>query len=227
MTFSIVARDPVAGHLGAGIATARPCVGGRTLIARRGTALVVTQATVNTPLGVEIADALDDGDSPSAAFARGLAADPGRDRRQLLAVSMAHAPHAYTGSAVPDESGERTADHVAVAGNLLRSTAVLDGMIERFQAGTGDLVSRIIDALDGGDRAGGDARGRQSAAVLVYDPGGCPLADLRVDDAGDPVAALRYLHKAWDGCWGHYDRTGVFPPAEAYPHPLATGGGPR
>ncbi|WP_283133398.1 DUF1028 domain-containing protein [Rhizohabitans arisaemae] len=226
MTFSIVARDPAAGLFGAGIATARPCVGGRTLMARRGSAVVVTQATVNTPLGVGIADALDGGGSPAEAFDRGLSADPGRDRRQLLAVSLAHDPHVYTGREVPDESGDRVGDHVAAAGNLLRDTRVLDAVIAGFQAGTGDLVSRIVDALDGGDRAGGDARGRQSAAVLVYDRTGHPLVDLRVDDAPDPIAALRKLHDLWDRCWGEYDRTGTFPPATAYPHPYPAGGGP-
>ncbi|MEV7012377.1 DUF1028 domain-containing protein [Streptosporangium sp. NPDC051022] len=226
MTFSIVARDPAAGHFGAGIATARPCVGGRTLMARRGTTVVVTQATVNTPLGIEIADAVDGGDSPTRAFERALAADPGRDRRQLLTISLTHEAHVFTGREVPDESGDLVDEHVAVAGNWLRNSRVLGGMLERFKTGSGDLVSRILDALDGGDQAGGDARGRQSAAVLIYDRTGCPLVDLRVDDAPDPVAALRSLYDAWERSWGEYDRTGRFPPATAYRHPLETGGGP-
>ncbi|WP_214111170.1 DUF1028 domain-containing protein [Acrocarpospora catenulata] len=225
MTFSIVARDPAAGLFGAAIATARPCVGGRTLMARRGTTMVVTQATVNTRLGIEIADAVDSGDAPAQAFQRALAADPGRDRRQLLAISLTHEARVFTGREVPDESGELVDEHVAVAGNWLRDTRVLDGMLTRFHAGSGDLTSRLLDALEGGDHAGGDARGRQSAAVLIYDRTGCPLVDLRVDDAPDPVAALRSLHDAWDRSWGQYDRTGRFPPATAYPHPEGGGRG--
>ena len=199
MTFSIVARDPATGDLGVAVASKFLAVGSTVSWARAGVGAVATQAFANVRYGPGGLALLSDGLSAAEVVERLTTADRGRNHRQLGVVDAHGGAATYTGSACMDWAGGRMADGVAVQGNILVGAAVVDAMLEAYLAATGRFTDRLIDALRAGDDAGGDARGRQSAAILVVRSGAGYLAgddrfvDLRVDDHPDPVTELTRL----------------------------------
>jgi uncharacterized Ntn-hydrolase superfamily protein len=192
-TFSIVARCPRSGSFGVAVSTARPTVGAAVpWVSVRGA--VATQAKTNTELGRRALALLDQGVSVRVALAALLDGDPERDRRQVHGVD-ADGVFTHTGQECVTWCGDRTAADFSVAGNMLSGPQVLDAMASAFAASSAlELPERLVGALETGQAAGGDKRGKQSAALLVWSPDPRPYHNLRVDDHADPVAELRRLH---------------------------------
>jgi uncharacterized Ntn-hydrolase superfamily protein len=198
-TFSVVGRCARTGDFGVAVATARPTVGSVVPWASLAGA-VATQARTNTAIG-RGALALLERDVPVAvALERLLANDPDRDHRQAHGVDRRGEAFAYTGSACVAWCGHRPGDGFSVAGNMLTGPEVLDAMAETFSATAElELAARLVAALEAGQAAGGDKRGKQSAALLVASAEPCPYHNLRVDDHADPVAELRRLFDLTSG----------------------------
>lgn len=213
MTFSVVARDPGSGSFGVAIATARPSVGAWSAFARPGAGACATQAIVNPALAGTALWSLEAGDDPSEAVQAALAADDSPQHRQLLVAGVTGTA-GHTGSAVSGWSGHMSGPECVVGGNLLADEAPLHAMRDAFAASTGDLADRLLAALEAGDVAGGDTRGRESAALLVVDERAWPAVDLRVDHDADPVGCLRDLLGRWRWTWDHFATTGAFVPAD-------------
>jgi uncharacterized Ntn-hydrolase superfamily protein len=193
MTFSIVAWLPATGELGVGVATCKPAIGGRVPFVRAGAGAVASQAVSNPWLGVSVLALLGRGLPAQAALEAALATDPAPETRQIHVVDAAGHPAAWTGDATPDWHGHLAGEHFSVAGNTLVGPAVLADMVAAYRAADGDLAARLLAALEAGDAAGGDRRGRQSAALVVVRGDPFPYADVRVDDAPKPLPELRRI----------------------------------
>jgi uncharacterized Ntn-hydrolase superfamily protein len=190
-TFSVVGRCPRTGDFGVAVATARPAVGSVVPWASLAGA-VATQARTNTALG-RGAIALLEHDVPVAVALEGLlASDPDRDHRQAHGVDRRGGVFAHTGASCVPWCGDRPGEGWSVAGNMLTGPEVLEAMASAFGASAGaELAARLLAALEAGQAAGGDKRGKQSAALLVASSDPRPYHNLRVDDHADPVAELR------------------------------------
>jgi uncharacterized Ntn-hydrolase superfamily protein len=204
MTFSIVAFDPASGDLGVAVASRFPCVGAVVPWARAGVGAVATQAWANTSFGPEGLGLMGQGMSAAEAIDAVVEADEGRDDRQVGAVDARGGVATFTGASCIDWAGGRTGDIVAAQGNILVGPDVVDGMVGAYERTDGELSDRVLAALLAGDEAGGDRRGRQSAALLVVrDAGGYEgrndrYIDLRVDDHPDAPKELARLFAVWD-----------------------------
>jgi uncharacterized Ntn-hydrolase superfamily protein len=192
-TFSIVARCPRSGDFGVAVSTARLAVGAVVpWLSARGA--VATQARANTELGRRAVVLLEQDVPLRVALETLLAGDAERDHRQVHGVDALGA-FAWTGSACVTWCGDRPDDGFSVAGNMLAGPQVLEAMASAFVASAAlDLPERLVRALEAGQAAGGDKRGKQSAALLVASCDPRPMHNLRVDDHPDPVAELRRLH---------------------------------
>ncbi|MDE3132414.1 MAG: DUF1028 domain-containing protein [Acidobacteriota bacterium] len=198
MTYSIVARDRDTGELGVAVQSHWFGVGPIVPWARPGVGAVATQANVRVASGPEALELLAAGASPADALAQLIAADPGAAGRQLAIVDARGAVAAHTGAACMDFAGHVTGEQVSCQANIMASARVWGGMLEAFSTAAGPLASRLLAALDAGEAAGGDIRGRQSAALLVVPAGGEPwevAVSLRVEDHPEPLLELRRL---WD-----------------------------
>ncbi|NOY57281.1 MAG: DUF1028 domain-containing protein [Actinobacteria bacterium] len=199
MTFSIVAHDPAAQEWGVAVASKFLAVGSVVPWARAGAGAVATQSYANVTYGPDGLQAMEAGESAEATIQRLTNADDKCELRQVGMVDALGQPASFTGTDCFDWAGGRTGDGYACQGNILAGPHVVDRMVEAFEAGAGELATRLLAALAAGDAAGGDRRGRQSAALLVVRQGGGYLAgsdvavDLRVDDHTDPVAELHRL----------------------------------
>jgi uncharacterized Ntn-hydrolase superfamily protein len=193
-TFSVVAHDVATGTCGVAVSSRFPAIGALSVFAHAEAGAVATQALINPLLG---ADALELLRSHSAeeALRRVLDADPDADSRQVAVVDREGRAAAHTGAQAHPWCGHRVGDGYAVAGNILTGADTLDAMAERFEAGAGERMDRrLLGALEAGQAAGGDRRGRQSAALYVHTGHPYPHLDLRVDEHPDPVAELRRIH---------------------------------
>jgi uncharacterized Ntn-hydrolase superfamily protein len=200
MTFSIVARDPATGQLGVAVATCALAVGRAAPWARAGVGAVVTQAMSQRGYGPRLLSRLATGEPAGPALDGLLAADADADQRQVAGIGPAGPPAAWTGVGCLSACGHRTGEGFSAQGNMLASRSVVPSVAEGYAEATGDFAGRLVAALRAGDAAGGDLRGRQSAALLVVSPtrdDEAPwdgtLVDLRVDDAADPVGELGRL----------------------------------
>jgi len=202
-TFSIVAADPLAGECGVAVASKFLSAGAVVPCARGGVGAIATQSYANTSYGPAGLDLLADGVSPQAVIDRLTAGDPDSAKRQVGIVDMQGGAASFTGSECFPWFGGLTGDHVAVQGNILVGEATVSAMLRAFQTTTGTLAGRLLAALKAGDRAGGDRRGKQSAALLVVKPAGGygglndRYLDLRVDDNPHPVDELERLTGLW------------------------------
>ena len=192
-TFSIVARCPRTGDFGVAVTTARPAVGSVVpWVSRRGA--VATQARANTALGRDALALLDAGVPLPVALRALLDQDPDRAHRQVHGVD-GEAACVHTGALCVPWCGDLIEEHFTVAGNMLAGPEVLTAMRAAFVDGDGlELAARLVRALEAGQAAGGDKRGKQSAALIVASQDPRPSHNLRVDDHPDPVAELRRLH---------------------------------
>ena len=195
MTFAIVGGDRGAGEVGVAVASKVLAVGAFCPYVCGGVGAVSSQAYLNPYLGYDCIQAMAEGVAVGEAVDRLLAGDPGRDWRQLIAVDAAGQTRAYTGTRVDPWCGDRTGDGFAVAGNILYGPQTLDAMADAFAAKAGlPLAERLRASLAAGGGAGGDRRGRQSAALLVGRSLELPYVSLRVDDHADPIAELIRLY---------------------------------
>jgi uncharacterized Ntn-hydrolase superfamily protein len=198
-TFSIAAHDPDAQEWGVAVASKFLAVGSVVPFARAGVGAVATQSYANTTFGPAGLELMSQGYSAPDALSGLIAADQGRDQRQVGLVDAAGRAATFTGSECYSWAGGRTGEHYAAQGNILTGPEVVDRMVESYEALRGDLVDRLLAALSAGDAAGGDSRGRQSATVLVVKSGGGyagfndRYVDLRVDDHPAPIVELQRL----------------------------------
>lgn len=198
MTFSINARDPETGMVGVAVSTKLLCVGALVPFPRAGVGSVATQSFVNPYIGIKGLDYLAAGASAVEARDRLAAGDDGRAIRQFTVVDAHGGSAAYTGADCVAWNGHRTGPGYAVAGNMLVGEETVVAMAEAYEATAGQpFGERLMRALEAGQAAGGDRRGRQSAAMKVMSTEDYPLIDLRIDDHPEPVAELRRL-------WGLY-----------------------
>jgi uncharacterized Ntn-hydrolase superfamily protein len=198
-TFSIVAHDPSAAEWGVAVASKFLAVGAVVPWARAGVGAVATQAYANTSFGPAGLELMDRGHSAQDTLDRLLARDEDQAQRQIGAVDSAGRAASFTGEACYSWAGGRTGSHYAVQGNILAGSQVIGAMADTFERTVGLLVNRLLAALGAGQEAGGDSRGRQSAAILVVrEKGGYAgfndrLVDLRVDDNPEPIGELGRL----------------------------------
>lgn len=209
MTFSIVARDAATGDLGVAVASKFLAVGAAVPAARFGLGAVATQALGNTLYKRDGLARLAEGLSAQDALAALTAADERREERQAGIVDAHGGSATFTGTSTLPWAGGRTAPNVAIQGNILTGPEVVDAMYDEWQATDGlPLVQRLVRSLEAGDVAGGDSRGRQSAALLVvsatgsYTPGDDVIYDLRVDDHVAPIPELVRLLQVHDLLFG-------------------------
>ena len=201
-TYSIVACERATGQCGVAVQTDNLAVGASVPAAQAGVGALASQFETHPRHGPRGLALLAQGLTPAAVLCQLLAEDGGfegrgPEARQVGLVSITGATAAHTGAdaAAADWAGARSGPGFSVQGNGLAGPQVLDAMANAFVAAVGPLADRLMAALRAGDRAGGQRTGRQSAALLVRTPEGFPLdVDLRVDDAGDPVAALSRLY---------------------------------
>ncbi len=204
MTFSIVGFDPDNGDLGVAVASKFPCVGAVVPWARAGVGAVATQSWANTAFGPDGLALMEGGASATGALDALLRADEGRDDRQVGAVDARGGVATFTGATCTEWAGGVTGEVFAAQGNLLTGPDVVDELARAFTETDGDLSDRLLAALEAGDAAGGDRRGRQSAALLVvreaggYEGRNDRYIDLRVDDHVDSVIELRRIFGVWD-----------------------------
>lgn len=194
MTWSIVARDPSTGEFGIAVSSCVVAVGALCPMIRDGVAALSSQSYTSPVAGSRMLDALADGAAPETAFDRALAEDEGHMWRQIHGVDAAGRPFARTGGSCVEWCGHWTGDAVSIAGNMLAGPEVLDATVSAWTSGGGRAFpDRLIAALEAGQAAGGDKRGRQSAALLVRGGEVHATVDLRVDEHPDPVAELRRI----------------------------------
>jgi len=207
LTFSIVAADPETGDLGVAVASKFIAAGSVVPWAKLGVGAVATQAWANVKLGPLTLSLLEAGYTPKRAVETLLSTDPRREHRQVGVVNARGEAYAFTGSECIEYAGHIVGDGFAVQGNILAGPQVLEAMASAFESTRGELVDKLLAALKAGDEAGGDRRGKQSAAIIVLRPcggyGGCEegvgkYVDLRVDDHPDPVNELVRLFRIWE-----------------------------
>jgi uncharacterized Ntn-hydrolase superfamily protein len=209
-TFSIVAVDHLTGEIGCAVQSRYFAVGAVVPWVRAGVGAIATQAAGVAAYGPRVLEAIErDRATPEEAIAAILATDDEAATRQLGVVRADGRPAAHTGTACLPWAGHRTGPGYAVQGNILAGEAVVAEMERAFLESRGSLAERLVDSLEAGQEAGGDARGQQSAAVVVERPGAAAetregidrVCDLRVDDHPAPIAELRRLlglHLRWD-----------------------------
>ena len=198
MTYSIVARDQQTGELGVAVQSHWFGVGPLVPWARPGVGAVATQANVRVAYGPEALELLASGVGAADALARLTAADPGAATRQLAILDARGGVAAHTGESCMAFAGHVTGEQVSCQANIMANATVWGRMLEAFTTAAGPLASRLIAALDAAEAAGGDLRGRQSAALLVVPAAGEAwevAVSLRVEDHPEPLAELRRLYE--------------------------------
>jgi uncharacterized Ntn-hydrolase superfamily protein len=198
-TYSIVARDPASRQLGVAVQSHYFCVGGVVPWAEAGVGAVATQALADPAYGPRGLESMRAGSPAAAALEKIAVADHGREVRQVAMVDSTGRVAAHTGSLTIPEAGHIVGEEFSVQANMMLRNSVWPAMAEAYRSSRGELVDRLLAALDAAEAEGGDIRGRQSAALLIVaaESSGRPWADrvfdLRVDDAPEPLAELRRL----------------------------------
>ncbi|MEW6567441.1 MAG: DUF1028 domain-containing protein [Chloroflexota bacterium] len=202
-TFSIVAMDADSPEWGIAVASRVPDVGYAVAWVQAGVGAVASQAQLNPYLGAWALQELAAGAEAPQALDTVLAKDPTPELRQVGLVDRQGRTAAHTGKSTLEWAGHRTAPGVSVQGNILAGPRVLDHMLDAFGAARGPLGERLLAALEAGEQAGGDRRGRQSAALFVrrarggYQGVDDRLIELKVTDHQDPIPELRRLYEIW------------------------------
>jgi uncharacterized Ntn-hydrolase superfamily protein len=232
-TFSIVARDSVTGELGVAVASRFFAVGSVVPWAKAGVGAVATQSFANTTFGWRAIELLEKGAAPKEVMEILIRSDDDPDRRQLGIVSSDGKSATYSGIECLPWAGGRNGANYAIQGNILAGETVVTSMEETFLETKGTLAERIYAALLAGDRQGGDARGKQSAALLVVKEkagyGGYTdrAIDIRVDDHPQPFIELGRLldfaqvNYSWNQGWTLFTQRRY---EEALPHMEHTAG---
>jgi uncharacterized Ntn-hydrolase superfamily protein len=198
-TFSIVARDPVTEELGIAVQSRAFRAAAIVSYAKAGVGAIATQASANQAYGPEGLALLEQGLSPEQVVRRLTEADPGQDRRQLAIIDAQGRVAAHTGASTSNWAGDIQGENYSAQGNILAGEAVVREMARAFEETEGVLAERLMAALDAGEAAGGDARGKQSGGILIVKPIGDSgrttdrWVDVRVDDHLTPFVEIRRL----------------------------------
>jgi uncharacterized Ntn-hydrolase superfamily protein len=205
MTWSIIARDETTGQLGIAVATRFFAVGSRVPYIAARIGAIATQALVNPYYGIDGLKLLRDGVSPRDIVKTLIAADSGHASRQMHVMDAAGRIASHTGSECVDWCGHIEGQNFSIAGNMLAGPRVLDDTAKAYtEAKTLPFAQRLIAALRAGEAAGGDKRGKQSAALLIHGKDEWSDLDLRVDDHSDPLAELARLEQVSRERWVHF-----------------------
>jgi uncharacterized Ntn-hydrolase superfamily protein len=198
MTWSIVAFDPNAGAFAVAVATKAFAVGAHCPFVRAGVGAVSTQSMTNRYLGTAVLDALARGLHPAAAIEGALAGDDGRGIRQIHAVDRNGRTAAWTGGNCVEWCGSVSAGGISIAGNMLAGEPTVAETLASWKANSDlPMPDRLMTAMEAGEAAGGDRRGKQSAAMMMVTTEDFPDLDLRVDDHAEPLQELRRLLSIW------------------------------
>ena len=198
-TYSVVARDPKTRQLGVAVQSHYFSVGPDVPWAEAGVGAVATQAFVDVAYGPRGLELMRRGVSAREALARLVARDKLRNERQVAMVDARGRVAVHTGTKCIADAGHRTGKAWSVQANMMLNDRVVPAMARAFQRARGDLANRLLEALEAAERAGGDIRGRQSAAILVVKgrrtatPWRARVVDLRVEDDREPLEELRRL----------------------------------
>jgi uncharacterized Ntn-hydrolase superfamily protein len=205
MTWSIIARDDATGQFGIAVATRFFAVGARVPHIAAGIGGIATQALSNPYYGIDGVKLLREGRTPRDIVETLTAADTGRESRQLHIMDAAGRVAAHTGSECVDWCGHLEGKGFSIAGNMLAGARVLDDTAKAYIANQKlPFAQRLIAAMRAGEAAGGDKRGKQSAALLIYGEEEWSYLDLRVDDHTDPLAELERLETVSRERWVHF-----------------------
>jgi len=202
MTFSIVATDGV--DVGVAVASKFISVGAFVPHGEAGVGAVATQCYANPKMGGAVLSLIKQGLAAREAVEKALALDVGREQRQIGAVDIKGNAYGFTGKECPEYAGHVVGSGYVALGNILAGPSVVEAMAKAFETQRGELVDKLLAALEAGERAGGDRRGKQSAALIVLRPNGGYLGlsdvyvDIRVDDHPEPVAELRRIFRLWE-----------------------------
>ncbi|MFB0514829.1 MAG: DUF1028 domain-containing protein [Candidatus Bathyarchaeia archaeon] len=198
MTFSIVARCPKTLALGVCVSTAVPAVGSVVPHVEAEVGAVATQGQTSVLYGINGLKLLKMGFSPQTALDAMLKEDLKREKRQVAIIAKDGRTAAFTGKETLEWRGHLVGEGYVVAGNALVGAQVIEAMAQTFENSKDDLAERLLKALEAGQEAGGDRRGKASAALFVVDKKPLPtrpFVDLRVDEHPNPVAELR---RVWE-----------------------------
>jgi uncharacterized Ntn-hydrolase superfamily protein len=199
-----VAYDRSSGDFGVAVQSKFIAVGAVVPWAKAKVGAVATQASANVTYGPRALDMLEKGLTASQVLERLLSKDAHSQVRQVAIVDSGGNVAVHTGVECMNWAGHVTGDGYSCQGNILAGRAVVDSMARAYENGKGDLIDRLLDALRAGQKAGGDRRGQQSAALLVVrEKGGYEgftdrYVDLRVDDSTHPIQELRRIFDIYD-----------------------------
>jgi uncharacterized Ntn-hydrolase superfamily protein len=194
MTWSIIARDSASGAFGVAIATRFFAAGALCPHAQSGVGALSTQALVNPHYGVQGLDLLRAGVPAPEVVKRLIAPDEGREQRQFHVIDAQSRIGQHTGSQCVEWCGALVGDGYSVAGNMLANERVIRETARAYESSRAPFAERLIAALEAGEAAGGDKRGKQSAALLIHSTEAYPELDIRVDDHAEPLVELRRLY---------------------------------
>jgi len=207
MTWSIIAHDDATKRTGIVVASKFFAVGALVPHIKAGVGALASQALINPYFGARGLALLERGVPAETVLAELVGSDQGRANRQLHVMDGNGNFAAYTGVAAIDWCGHELRPGYSVAGNMLAGPAVLAETVRSYEANAALAFSqRLIAALVAGEAAGGDKRGKQSAALLIHDAEDYPLYDLRVDDHPEPLAELARLEEVARQRWLHFRR---------------------
>lgn len=216
MTWSIVARDPKTGDLGIAVASRFFAVGAAVPHMRGGLGAIATQAFVSPLYGTDGLLMLAEGLAPEAIIAALTGRDDGCQQRQMHLIDASGRNAAFTGEKCIDWAGHLVDENVSVAGNMLAGPQVIAETLRTYKASDcAPFAERLLVAMDAGEAAGGDKRGKQSAALKIYRDQDYAWLDLRADDHPDPLAELRRLYAVAQERYLHVAET---MPTRANPH---------
>ncbi len=221
MTWSILARDSATGALGAAVASRFFAVGALCIHVEGRVAALATQALVNPMYAVHAMPRLREGEDPAAILQDLAGPDPGGEQRQFHILDASGRVAQRTGPGCVGWAGHVRGADVSIAGNMLAGPAVVERTLDAFLHAGGTLAERLLTAMEAGEAAGGDKRGRQGAGLKICLADPYPDLDIRADDHPDPLAELRRLHRVsqeryavfrrhlagTDDPWGTVDRT--------------------
>lgn len=200
-TFSIVAANPETGEVGVAVQSKFLAVGSVVPWAKANVGAVATQSWANTAYGPEGLELLEKGLSPEEVIDKLIADDPGRSLRQVAVINANGEASAFTGHECYDWAGHKIGKHHSCQGNILVSEKTVSEMSRAFEESEGSLAERLLTAISAAQQAGGDSRGKQSAAVYVLQEGAGyggyndVKVDLRVDDHPEPIEELKRLYE--------------------------------
>jgi uncharacterized Ntn-hydrolase superfamily protein len=223
MTWSILARDPATGTLGVAVASRFFAVGAICPFVEGRIGALATQALVNPMYAVHAMPRLRLGEPPETILSALVSPDPGADQRQFHIIGATGRIAQHTGTNCVDWAGHVAAENVSVAGNMLAGEATVRATLDAYLSATGSMAERLLTAMEAGEKAGGDKRGKQSAGMKIASNDPYPDLDIRADDHPDPLSELRRLHKVSqerfavfrrllagnDSAWGALDRAAI------------------